>query len=101
MRSASSSARTLRRSSPACTSPRHVSERCSAPCDVDWLTHTAAPCRQIEAKQYRDALALIEGLLKEVKRLDDKLILTEVHLLESRANGETANWPKAKVRCLR
>lgn len=56
------------------------------------------PNRQIEAKQYRDALALIEGLLKEVKRLDDKLILTEVHLLESRANGETANWPKAKVR---
>lgn len=53
--------------------------------------------RQIEAKQYRDALALVEGLLKEVKRLDDKLILTEVHLLESRANAETANWPKAKV----
>lgn len=58
---------------------------------------TSLSTRQIEAKQYRDALALVEGLLKEVKRLDDKLILTEVHLLESRANAETANWPKAKV----
>lgn len=52
----------------------------------------------IEAKSYRDALALIESLLKELKRLDDKMILTEVYLLESRANAETANWAKAKVR---
>lgn len=37
------------------------------------------------AKQsYYDALTLINGLLKELKRLDDKLVLVEVQLLESR-----------------
>jgi 26S proteasome regulatory subunit N6 len=50
----------------------------------------------IESKSYREALTLIEALLKELKRLDDKMILTEVHLLESRACSETANWAKAK-----
>ncbi|CDZ97314.1 pci-domain-containing protein [Phaffia rhodozyma] len=52
---------------------------------------------QIEFKSYREALTLIEALLKEVKRLDDKLILTEIHLLESRASSATANWAKAKA----
>lgn len=51
----------------------------------------------IESKSYREALTLIEALLKELKRLDDKMILTEVHLLESRACSETANWAKAKA----
>lgn len=59
---------------------------------------TLARDRLIESKAYRDSLALIDALLKELKRLDDKMILTEVHLLESRANSETANWAKAKVR---
>ena len=37
------------------------------------------------AKQsYYDALTLINALLKELKRLDDKLVLVEVQLLESR-----------------
>ena len=37
------------------------------------------------AKQsYYDALTLINGLLKELKRLDDKLVLVEVQLLESK-----------------
>ena len=37
------------------------------------------------AKQsYYEALALINSLLKELKRLDDKLVLVEVQLLESR-----------------
>ena len=54
---------------------------------------------QLETQAYRPALTLIEGLLKELKRLDDKLILTEVHLLESRVYRGIANFPKSKV-CL-
>lgn len=55
--------------------------------------------RQLETKSYRPALQLIESLLKELRKLDDKMILTEVHLLESRVNHATKNMPKAKVGC--
>ena len=55
---------------------------------------------QLEMHQYKPALALIESLLSELKRLDDKLVLTEVHLLESRVHRGTANLPKSKVRQL-
>lgn len=50
-----------------------------------------------ETRAYREALPLIETLLKELKRLDDKMILTEVHLLESRVNHAISNFPKAKA----
>lgn len=52
----------------------------------------------LETQSYRPALSLIDGLLKELKRLDDKLILTEVHLLESRVYRGIGNFPKSKVR---
>ncbi|KAG8899513.1 26S proteasome regulatory subunit rpn6 [Tulasnella sp. 403] len=51
----------------------------------------------LETQAYRPALALIDSLLKELKRLDDKLILTEVHLLESRVYRGIGNFPKAKA----
>lgn len=47
---------------------------------------------------FRDALTLITTLLRELKRLDDKMILTQVHLLESRVSHALSNLPKAKVR---
>lgn len=50
-----------------------------------------------EAKAYREALPLITQLLKELKTLDDKMILTEVHLLESKVNHAISNFPKAKA----
>lgn len=50
-----------------------------------------------ETRAYREALPLIDSLLKELKRLDDKMILTEVHLLESRVNHAISNFPKAKA----
>ncbi|GBE81659.1 PCI-domain-containing protein [Sparassis latifolia] len=52
---------------------------------------------QLETSQYRPALALIDTLLTELKRLDDKMILTEVHLLESRVYRGLGNLAKAKA----
>ena len=48
-------------------------------------------------QSYYDALILINGLLKELKRLDDKLVLVEVQLLESRVYHALGNQPKAKA----
>ena len=61
------------------------------------VADTSSLRSQVENQQYRPALALIETLLRELKRLDDKMILTEVHLLESRVNHATKNYSKAKV----
>ncbi|KAI0771056.1 PCI-domain-containing protein [Trametes elegans] len=52
---------------------------------------------QLDTQQYKPALALIETLLTELKRLDDKMVLTEVHLLESRVYRGTGNLAKAKA----
>ena len=46
---------------------------------------------------YYDALGLINSLLKELKRLDDKLVLVEVQLLESRTYNALGNQPKARA----
>lgn len=58
---------------------------------------TAYAFRQIDGQNYRQALTMTEGLLKELKMLDDKIILTEVYLLESRAAHAIQNLPRAKV----
>lgn len=57
--------------------------------------------RQLEALQFKAALTRIDTLLTELKRLDDKMILTEVHLLESRVYRGIGNFTKAKVRHMR
>lgn len=59
--------------------------------------HMLIAFRQLDALEYRAALSLIDTLLTELKRLDDKMILTEVHLLESRVYRGIQNFPKAKV----
>ncbi|KAH7870425.1 PCI-domain-containing protein [Lentinula edodes] len=52
---------------------------------------------QLETHEYKPALALIDTLLTELRRLDDKMILTEVHLLESRVYRGIGNMAKAKA----
>ncbi|KAF9220128.1 PCI-domain-containing protein [Gyrodon lividus] len=52
---------------------------------------------QLEALQFKAALARIDALLTELKKLDDKMILTEVHLLESRVYRGIGNFTKAKA----
>ncbi|POY74240.1 hypothetical protein BMF94_2678 [Rhodotorula taiwanensis] len=51
----------------------------------------------IDNQNYKEALNLINSLLRELKKLDDKMILTEVHLLESRVHHNLVNLPKAKA----
>jgi hypothetical protein len=53
--------------------------------------------RYIDSEQYRTALSSTDGLLKELKQFDDKIILTEVYMLESRAAHSIQNLPRAKV----
>ncbi|KAL8749322.1 MAG: hypothetical protein Q9184_006851 [Pyrenodesmia sp. 2 TL-2023] len=51
----------------------------------------------MQKQSYYDALTLINGLLKELKRLDDKLVLVEVQLLESRVYHALGNQSKARA----
>lgn len=51
----------------------------------------------MKTQSYYDALTLINNLLKELKRLDDKLVLVEVQLLESRVYHALGNVPKGRA----
>lgn len=51
----------------------------------------------LENKMYTESLELIDRLLKELKRLDDKNTLMEVQLLESRVYHSLRNLPKSRV----
>jgi len=51
----------------------------------------------IEAQKYQTATDLINNLIKEVKRLDDKLLLVEIQLLDSRLNHALKNIAKSKA----
>lgn len=51
----------------------------------------------METKEYTEALSLLSGLIKEVRRLDDKLLLVDIELLESKLHFSLRNLPKAKA----
>ncbi|CAF0758406.1 unnamed protein product, partial [Didymodactylos carnosus] len=50
-----------------------------------------------ETKRYNEALQLGSQLLKELKKLDDKQLLVEVQLLESKTYFALSNTPKARA----
>ncbi|CCD23358.1 proteasome regulatory particle lid subunit RPN6 NDAI_0B03230 [Naumovozyma dairenensis CBS 421] len=50
-----------------------------------------------QKKQYQDSLKLIDELLKEFKKLDDKPSLVDVHLLESKVYHKLRNLAKSKA----
>ena len=47
--------------------------------------------------QYSEALELVEDVIRQLKRLDDKAALIEVHLLESRIYFALKNIAKARA----
>ena len=51
----------------------------------------------LESQKYHDALQLSTTLLKELRRLDDKMVLVEVQLLESRVYHSLRNVPKSRA----
>nr|UCK81613.1 26S proteasome non-ATPase regulatory subunit 11A [Arenicola marina] len=75
---------------------------------IDWATdekrtflRQALEARLIalyfEVGKYTDALALGTILLRELKKLDDKALLVEVQLLESKTYHALSNMPKARA----
>ncbi|GMH92128.1 hypothetical protein TrST_g6587 [Triparma strigata] len=50
-----------------------------------------------EQEKYSEALELISRLLTELKKLDDKALLVECHLTESKIHHGLRNLPKAKA----
>jgi len=50
-----------------------------------------------DTKQYPEALVLGATLLKELKKLDDKYLLVEVQLLESKTYHALSNLPKSRA----
>lgn len=51
----------------------------------------------LDGKKYQSALKLISRLVKQSKKLDDKHLLVEVHLIESQILHGLHNIPKAKA----
>lgn len=52
---------------------------------------------QLDAGSFQQSLERINPLLKELKRLDDKTLLVEVHLMEARAYYALSNYPKSRA----
>eukprot|EP01094_Clydonella_sp_ATCC50884_P024864 TRINITY_DN635_c0_g1_i1.p1 TRINITY_DN635_c0_g1~~TRINITY_DN635_c0_g1_i1.p1 ORF type:complete len:420 (+),score=164.48 TRINITY_DN635_c0_g1_i1:155-1414(+) len=50
-----------------------------------------------QLEQFQAALEIMQPLLSEVKRLDDKHLLIEIHLTETRVQHKLRNLPKAKA----
>ena len=52
---------------------------------------------QLKVEQFTEALTKIQALVLEVKKIDDKPLLVEIHLTESKVHHVLSNLPKAKA----
>jgi 26S proteasome regulatory subunit N6 len=50
----------------------------------------------LELKDYKQAIKVISAAVREVKKIDDKQLLVEIHLIESRVHLRLRNVPKSK-----
>lgn len=66
----------------------------SLPCD-DFVMSIGA--QLFEQGKYQAAVTLLNKLLRELKRMDDKQLLVETHLVEARVHNALRNTPKAKA----
>merc|ERR1740120_133964 len=51
----------------------------------------------LQDNKFAPAIELLEKLLIEVKKIDDKLLLVEIHMLECRTHYAVKNLPKSKA----
>jgi len=51
----------------------------------------------LQHRDFKDALRLISSLSSEVKKIDDKLLLVEISIVESKVHQALQNVPKAKA----
>jgi len=51
----------------------------------------------LKSRRYTDSLKMISSLAREVKKLDDKLLLVDIHLLESKIHYALNDLAKAKA----
>lgn len=51
----------------------------------------------LDTGKYKEAIALTAQLVRDVKKFDDKLLLVEIHLVESRVHLALHNGPKSKA----
>ncbi|PFH35011.1 PCI domain-containing protein [Besnoitia besnoiti] len=51
----------------------------------------------VQLGMLQQAQPIIQQLLQEVKKLDDKLLLVEIHLIESKLHFKVKNYPKARA----